>query len=383
MEKTLNFKDYYSKESFSQLLEINFQERSKENVDYNKIFDAEEVFYQSVSKFIQDKAKNGEILPIKNSQTHTARFINLWDNLIENKLDSYQIEDLGTIFRGIVQSYVSPLFYNKKELPFVLQNMETHYNTLTEVIQKGNFDWYDLKVEGECVCCGSKFHPLGKNWKIVLAEVDYKNKDSKITPLKPCMEDKLYQVKVEFKTGELLIADWFRIDEFTKQVGYNQDYQDVSINYASGRLKSTQHAANLGFVTVHVGNSSPTILRQDDSFVFGYVDDERDIKTEHVSYGSVCTDLWNVTVIDKSRLIEIVALKTGMEKAQQIVETYIEKERHNMTISHVEPGEYTITFNPIQESYSNNPDDPIPEGVVNAYLQMRKSPVSKQIKMKR
>ena len=144
-----------------------------------------------------------------------------------------------------------------------------------------------------------------------------------------------------------MIADWFRIEAFTDFVKYNKDYTKLSINSLLGQIASTQHAANNGFLTVHVGNSSPSVYKDSNNNIyFGHSDlDEPEDKTG--SYlGYVCTDLWNVTMIDKSRLIDIVAesSKINLEQATSIVDEYIEENKNNLLIHHINPGDYKITF---------------------------------------
>lgn len=375
-----NFQDHYSFSAFQKLIDINLEERKNEKKNYDVIFAENEIFYKAVVSFLKEKAKDGELEMPNFSKSHEAHFLTNWESLIENKLTHYQEETVGHYFRGVLDFTVIPFAYGEEPT----ENIEQHYQKLVEKINTGTFEKHDLSVEGECFNCGKRINVLGKNWKLALADIDYKN--NKITPLKECIEDKLYEVKVEFKTGELLIADWFRIEEFTKKVEYNPDYTDVSINFALGRLKSTQHAAELGFVTVHVGNTCPHILQKDEDFIFGrfeYDPDEDEGPTQIADYqekGMVCADLWNVTVIDKYRLIEIVSASTGMEKAEEIVEEYINENRSNMEIIHVQPGEYTITFDPKKELFSNTDKDELPSGI-EAYLQMKKSAPKKKLKM--
>ncbi len=374
-----NFKDHYSLSSFQKLININQKQRENEKINYDVIFAENEVFYKAVISFLKDKAMAGELEMPNFSKSHEAHFLTNWESLIQNNLTHYQEETMSQYFKGVLDFSVIPFAYAKEPSG----NIEETYQKLVEKMNIGTFEKHDLSVDSQCFNCGKRINVLGKNWKLALAEIDYKN--NKITPLKECIEDKLYEVKVEFKTGELLIADWFRIEEFTKKVEYNSDYTDVSINFALGRLKSTQHAAELGFVTVHVGNTCPHILQKDEDFIFGrfeYDPDGGEEPTQIADYqekGMVCTDLWNVTVIDKSRLIEIVAASTGLEKAEKIVEEYIVENKSNMDIIHVQPGEYTITFDPKKELFSSDENSELPNGI-EAYLQMKKYAPKKKMK---
>lgn len=375
-----NFQDHYSFSAFKKLIEINLEERKNENKNYDIIFAENEVFYKAVMSFLKEKAKAGELEIPNFSKSHEGEFITNWESLIENKLTNHQEEKIGKYFKGVLDFTVIPFVYGKDPA----ENIEKHYQKLINKINNGIFENNELIVESQCLNCGKSINVVGKNWNLDLVDIDYKN--NQITALKDCLEDKLYEVKVEFKTGELLIADWFRIKEFTKKVKYNPDYTNVSINFALGRLKSTQHAAELGFVTVHVGNTCPNILQKDEDFIFGHFEYDHNESEEpakideYQEKGMVCTDLWNVTVIDKYRLIEIVSDSTGTEKAQEIVEEYIKENIDNMDIVHVQPGEYTITFAPKKELFSSKDQHDLPNGI-EAYLQMKKSAPKKNLKM--
>ena len=140
-------------------------------------------------------------------------------------------------------------------------------------------------------------------------------------------------LQIEFKTNELIITDWIRIDEFLEQVGPTK-----MLNSYGGTTASTEEAAKHGFVRVHVGDVDPTILRKDDNFSFGMASD----KKEYEKIGSVYVGVWAVTIIEKQNLINIVANKLGEEKAEKLVNDYLNKKNH--TLANIEPGMYTLKF---------------------------------------
>lgn len=140
-------------------------------------------------------------------------------------------------------------------------------------------------------------------------------------------------LQIEFKTSELIITDWISLKEFDDQVG-----SIGLLREPRGTTLSTEEAAKHGFVRVHVGNVDPTILRKDDNFSFGMASD----KKEYENIGSVYVGVWAVTIIEKQKLIDIVANKVGQEKADKLVEDYLKSKQH--TIANIEPGAYTLKF---------------------------------------
>jgi hypothetical protein len=145
-----------------------------------------------------------------------------------------------------------------------------------------------------------------------------------------------HTLQVAFQTNEIIIADWIKIDEFLTQVWPSQ-----SLNSYHGMINSTQEAAEQhGFVRVHIGDIDPTMFRKDNDFSFGLAKE----KKNYDEVGSVYVGVWAVTMIEKQKLIDIVANKVGLEKSQEIVKNYLDTHQH--TVAHVEKGTYTLKFDP-------------------------------------
>ncbi len=148
-----------------------------------------------------------------------------------------------------------------------------------------------------------------------------------------------------------MIADWFRIEEFNKVVLYKESDQydsKKSLNSTIGRLFHIQHYSNQNFVSIPVGNSSPYVYEHNNTLFFGSekIDSMTDlpIKSNISDKGYVCTDLWNVSIIDKEVLKEILMKNMSEEKATETIDNYIEK--NSIIEIQVNPGSYTINFTP-------------------------------------
>lgn len=141
--------------------------------------------------------------------------------------------------------------------------------------------------------------------------------------------------QIEFKTNELIITDWISLKEFDDQVG-----SIGLLREPRGATLSTLDAANHGFVRVHVGDIDPSIHRMDNNFSFGLTKD----KKEYENIGSVNVGVWAVTMIEKQKLIDIVANKVGAQQSELLVQNYLNNKVH--TVVYIEPGIYTLSFDP-------------------------------------
>lgn len=368
----LDFKDFLSYESYKEVAELSALEQSKETPDYKKIFEKEEVLQKALLNYLKKRAEMGLLEMPMNSNTHYSNTLSHWKNLVEGKLKKNEEDQIIYLFSKV-------LSYNLLGVKEISEeSFLKGYESLTNKINEGSFQRYDLEGENKCFGCEQRMLFMSKDWKFKLFDVEYKeNFKAEFKPIKDCIEDKLFEVNVEFKTGELLMADWFRIQEFTEKVEYDPDYTKISINSDLGQVKSTEHAASLGFVTIHVGNSSPRIFQQGENFIFGHEDEEKPQK-QYEEKGYVCTDLWNVTVIDKSRLIEIVSEKLGLEKATQTVEKYLKENKSNINFINVQPGKYNIGFYPRKSI--NKYDTELPNDIETTFY-MKKELPKKKLKM--
>lgn len=363
------FSDFYSFDQFSMLMK-GFEEAKYEKKGFNLFFEQRVIIAKSIIRFIEEKAKKGELSSPANAETHEASFLTAWNNLVKGEMKGWDEPLLERAFSGIPMFRLGLL---KDENPEY--DSASLYQEFTDSIDRGDLDIYEINSDCSCRHCEKRVFASSSGWKLSLHEFDMQAREYK--PMKACVEKVEQEVEVEFKTGELLIADWFRIEAFTEKVRYNKDHSDTSINAALGCIKSTQHAAKHGFVTVHVGNSCPQIYQKGDSFVFGHApysddgdsEDDEESVPGYENKGYVCTDLWNVTIIDKARLIEIVAETKGGE-AKNIVEEYLLE--NSFTTAKVEPGMYKVTFNPFVESFECRTEGDQPVNM-STFLTVKKS----------
>lgn len=345
----MNFTTYFSFEQFKTLYELRQQ---KENPDdkhsrpipefYKKVED----FTQALLDFVIAKNEVEPLMQIEHGATHDTYFQHSWNKILNKEaLNQYEADDFRRTFMML-------LVMNLHAKDDDAINLPESYNRLIDAVTKGNMASFEINNNDACSNCGQKMNLEFNNWNPSYTTFDLE-KNNFVAPV-ACSTDAVVELSIEFKTGELLIADWFRISEFTKQVEYNKDYKQTSINYSAGREASTRNSVeNFNFITVHVGNSCPHIFSHGNNLLFGREDEYTGKKFKDEGY--VCTDLWNVTIIEKQQLIDIVANKLGAEKATEVVEKYLAENDYNSV--NVSPGIYKLRFHPTCEKFHNAEND--------------------------
>lgn len=121
---------------------------------------------------------------------------------------------------------------------------------------------------------------------------------------------------ISFKTDTLCVADYFRLkgDAFKIYTEGSKHFHELDINCNKGRLEMTKLYLAKNIVHISVGNSSPSVYKIDNDFYFGSI--KEDSKLEQI--GWVCTDLWAVTMVEKTDLEKLMDSQnfTEVEKKQ-------------------------------------------------------------------
>lgn len=186
---------------------------------------------------------------------------------------------------------------------------------------------------GECDVTGDAIFLRMKGWKPVLC--GYKNRE--FTPLaEEAQQPSVRHVEIKVPSGELLIADWLRVDGFSAVVDANKR-ERKSFNTNAGRQATAiEYAEQFGFLSVSVGNSSPHIFQQDGQIMIAEPEIEpgpNDPAPAGEDRGYVCTDFWGATVIDREVLTEIVAQTHGRTEAEAKVAALLaDKSNHIVTV---------------------------------------------------
>lgn len=357
----MKFSNYFKINHFKKILE--HEVIDKIDNDWREKYRAikHENFDKPLIAFLEAKRSADGLLKIQYSEGHVTRMSEAWNSFVENK-KTIKEENITEGFYKIISDFC----FNYEKEPINEEFILNRYNKLVDFMTKGNIR-YSQMAEDLCECnsCGQKFKMSIKDWlpifnifeKDLNGQLNYLN----LIPPESCFIDKIEEVKVNFPTGELIVSDWIRIDEFTKAVSYEEDDKwsnEKSLNFSIGCSFMIKHYAEKhNFVHVMIGNSSPSVFHDGNNLVVGRInlDDEIELTSGFKEKAKICTDLWGVTIIDKETLIEVVALKAG-EKANEIVENYL-KEDNSHNVIPVNPGSHTLKFNANYWNFNKKIDD--------------------------
>lgn len=393
----MDFSNYISYEDFKDYILFNENSRKDDSCNWHNVQWRNEnkkkkdnTFFNPLNRFLQDKLTNKQLNKVVYGEGHNSFFSNAWNELIEDgkPIDNNDLD--STFYQAI-----NFIILNMKDESLTDDFIQSKYKQLTQRFTDGNFADFELGSD-VCKCheCGQRMRLNFENWepsyKVFKTMPDGTLNYKELVPPKNCLDKNITELKVNFPTGELLIADWFRIPEFTDTVEYKGEdkySEERSINYAKGRVKSTtDYAEKFNFISVSVGNSSPRIFKKGSTLVFGRgkYDEETDEEIapkKFVEKGYVCTDLWAVTVIDKQTLIDIVSEAKG-EDATETVEDYIKNSYGCNTIK-VKPGEYTFKFHGNYYEFDKYLNDESAPKDVEKFLIVSKSELSLDNKKKK
>lgn len=218
--------------------------------------------------------------------------------------------------------------------------------------------------------------------------------------MKQTKQTKPHSLQIEFPTGDLVAMDWFRFEDGLQDWLEKHGTNELpSVNANSGVIKTTELYASLGIVHCFVGNSSPSVFTGNGIIAVGcnwreytadgrarysdadedgneseeaaqeYEDAMNNAPAGMVDHGSVCTDLWWVTMMERSRLIEILVEQLGEERRVEIEE--YAAEQFDVEIQ-VEPGKYTLHFDAHPSTFYPLLDDKTKFGIGTPYFALTK-----------
>ncbi len=270
----------------------------------------------------------GELRPVPNADGHDTPFLRAWNGLVSGiRPEGDPDACMDEVIRFLSHSAVGRWAFHVEqegEPKALLAQARTFHGKMGASMDGGDISHFSLESQS-CTVTGETYRVQFQGWNPTFVQWE---PGGKLTPMQLGEAASVKEFEVTFETGELLAADWFRIDGFSEAV----DAKRPNLGSEKGREDATRRYAELGLVSVHVRNSSPRIFERDGVLVFG--------KGEGRSVGSVCTDYWGASVIDRARLVEIVASKLGREAAEREVEAYVAK-GHAARIT-VEPGTYHL-----------------------------------------
>lgn len=337
-----------------------------------------------MTEWLEELRSSGGMVRIEDCDAHDTPFLRSWNALAEGTWDDGSFwnsreRHLHTLSSKLGDIAMMPFYsFDRKEA-----DEEPASEAVREIaaaihanVLSGRSGPYHM-LEGEtCRISGIRLALDLDGWKPVMGIMDRSTR--RIRPSNFVPPTPVDHVVVSFGGGPVLVGDWFRIPEFTSAV--DPEGREFDLSTELGAREYVRHYARKGFVSVHVGNTCPSVLPFGEGLVVGRADEDADDSREvPKEMGSVCTDLWRVTMIEKERLVEIVAGTLGREEAEKTVEAYLEEHPCDATIV-VPAGEHHLYFSGHHELFVesfHSEDLPLP-GAVDPFfvLSMRELALS-------
>lgn len=314
-----HFKDYFSEEYFVELMKSHAEDTI--------------TFYSAVDKFLKD---NNLLKPFRNSETHHTNFKYYYNKYLTSQSTSSDFKE--NIFDNIFSNYITyeTVLFNKDNKELTSQEIEDRYNSFTQKITEGNFKPFELPKLFD-FDSGINFSLTFREWEPVLltythGKTIYEKGSFAIAPEMPIA--KVVDRQIEFKTGNLIIADWFKIEKFTEIVDKDTNFQ---INSAKGRMDQSEYYLNrFNFIHTSAYESSD-VLQKGDTIILNRYDEHYTEPAQFQNKGSVDQVLRALSIIEKEHLIALVG-------SESLVDSYLKEYENCIVELKVKPGTYAFTI---------------------------------------
>lgn len=319
------FQEYFSIDNYKEI----YGQRIKD-INTDKVYEALDLFFR----------ENGILKPFTNHKTRKTNFGHALTNYLDNNFKEYEKK---RVLEGFLNNSIYSLATSNKSL-------DETYNILVDLVNKGNFHPFDLSGDIYDFESGERFYMSVTNWEPTLVTYIPGKKLTDRGRFEVASEesiDKVIERQIEFKTGNLIVADWIKIKEFTDLVDATNKFD---INSEKGRIEQAQfYLDNFNFIHSTAWSSSD-IYQDGDTFVFVQPNDELNLPSSYKHKGHVYKELRAISIIEKEQLIKLIG-------NEEIVNKYLNDSTNDYVKLKVKPGVYSFTLSSgpefIKESFKN------------------------------
>lgn len=298
-------------------------------------------------------AQEGRIGPMQYADEVRAPWVAQWEALFDPRFDQSRVDEnwIRTFSQAFVSGFRSGAGLFEARGGGGEEVAEFHKKALA-FMEAGRFEFFEVSLpQGLDFCSrtGAKLAFEFEGWVPTLGIQQAPSYDFvPVTPgLLPRTEG-LHEMNVDFPSGQLLVADWFRIDEFTQATEEWEGVQGfVSLNSEAGQLWRTRRLAERGIVCVGT-HFSPAILQEGGVVQAVVLSEEGENLRSPV--GSVSTGLWAVTVVDRQTLQEILERRLSSMEASASIEKMMATQ--DITQVSVKPGRHHLYFSSTPQHFA-------------------------------
>lgn len=306
----------------------------------------DEVLDSAIAAFLRALRDAGRLEPVPAMYKRSHHLAHAWNAFVARTEDARQVE---RICFKVSYALMNVLKVRKAD------DVCATYRNIVEQADAGDFEWFRVDAVEECQTTGERLLMEWRNWAPCLGSRPERAEGYLYRPLIPAAAIEpptVVRHEIDAPSGELLIADWFRIPCFTEAVlDPAEKACEYSISTAAGCQRQAQwYSRNFGFASISVGNSSPDLLVREGAdadrsghILLAHFEEDYRVKNDPAGgrmAGSVCTDLWWVTVIDRQVLTSILARTLTQAEAEIAVQVLIDD--GNIRRVRVRPGKLFV-----------------------------------------
>lgn len=355
----------------------------------NRYFkDLARIVHPPLVAFFKALKAEGRLVTIPNSEGYACRVWNTWNDAArltphtpQAETDEKLDELAGLFAHHLLHSIIYPyevVLKTKGADAAAAVDRRVLFDPIVSEFNEGNYGTWVLSHEN----CWKTDLPLTLRFNEWAPQGCYIESRTGSVPIEPLAPAKLQETVVELKTGNLLVADWFRIEQFTTPTRREKTF---SLNSRKGREDQTRYLAEqFGMVSVSVSNTSPAVFVEGNQILVGnYYDEEGPFPERFTLLGNVCTDLWAVTLVEYETLVDIVA-RTLPDTAKQVVDDYLATQPRGTYGLHqlqVEPGTYYLYHFGDHEKFAEMAQKAginLDSGIVTPYFLLSKTRLLKE-----
>lgn len=198
------------------------------------------------------------------------------------------------------------------------------YQRFVAAMDRGDFPWFMTKQRSPCYVTGQQLALYFQGWEPIVGVLNLKDPNNRVSPLtSEAPAPTVSHHVIPVPSGELIVCDFVEIPAFRQAVRDPAYITGYSLETSVGCLRAASWYAQLGFMAVTVGNTSPSVIMKDGLLAFASVEAKHKINGEVVA--EICTERWWATAIDREVLTDIIAKTVSRDEAERQVAAYIDE----------------------------------------------------------
>ncbi|MBO9428124.1 hypothetical protein [Sulfitobacter sp. R18_1] len=288
-----------------------------------------------VTTSLQELRRAGRLSPIVKWGEYNIGFVESWNKFIDCGFEGMETYEVRFFCKDIHRACFREVF--GEQLKFSKANPDLNdegpeavdylRGRLAEMLEAGDFTNPYLGLEVDSPVAAGRIVATFHNWEPRLHkfQFDAEKNTHVYVPLPPLDARPITHIEVDLPTGEMLIADWLRIPEFTELTNRDRTF---AISHAQERVKRTiDGIQKFNLLEAYSGSSSSIVLdngktgRESDTLRVGRIstDDETDeqLNPDLEEAGSVGGPVWSVTMIDRADLVAVLTGELGSQEAAE------------------------------------------------------------------